>query len=560
MAKFNTRRTRTQTHSPVRSTGRAGVTYEGATGYGRDPKSQLLLLSASNFMNADAFYELMADRDNRLLGLVRQVAVEDPVWTLELVRWLRDKQNLRTVSLVLGLEAAKAVNDLSDEQFLALDRKFRTAKFNKAHVTGGAGLHPKYGQGVTRLLAKAGIRRGDEPGEAMAYWFRHYGRKMPMPMKRGIGDTVVDLYTQRSLLKYDTASHGFRFADVIMLTHPKAPLPGQNPLFKFALDRRYHPTPDIPDNLGVIKANAELRKQALTDPRMLLDPNRLKWAGMTWEDALSLAGDRVSKRELWEAMIPSMGYMALLRNLRNFDQAGVSDGIAQQVIDRLVDPSGVAWSRQLPFRFLTAHMNVPSLRWSYPLEQALNLSLANVPSLPGRTLILVDTSTSMFGRFTDRGGVHQMQQAALFGVALASRAEDATVVSFSNRTVEFPLIVGESVLNTWTRFDRGYKMGGGTYTARALRTHYQGHDRVVIITDEQASMDSQAGEVARCVPAHVPMHTINLVGYAKGMAPSGADNRHVYGGVSDAMFKLIPLVERGVNADWPWLDATPMEG
>jgi hypothetical protein len=543
MAKFNTRRTRTQTHSPVRSTGRSGVTYEGATGYGRDPKSELLLLSASNFMSADAFYELMADRDNRLLSLVRQVAVEDPVWTLELVRWLRDKQNLRTVSLVLGLEAAKARLDAGVPS-----------------VPGYEAPGVSTDQGMERLLSKAGIRRGDEPGEAVAYWFRHYGRKMPMPIKRGIADTVVDLYTQRSLLKYDTASHGFRFADVIMLTHPKAPLPGQNKLFKFALDRRYSPAPEIPENLGVIKANAELRRQALTDPKVLLDRNRLKWAGMTWEDALSLAGDRVSKRELWEAMIPSMGYMALLRNLRNFDQAGVSDGMARQVIDRLVDPSGVAWSRQLPFRFLTAHMNVPSLRWSYPLEQALNLSLANVPSLPGSTLILVDTSTSMFGRFTDRGGIHQMQQAALFGVALASRAEDATVVSFSNRTMEFPLIPGESVLNAWTRFDRGYKMGGGTYTARALRTHYRDHSRVVIVTDEQASMDSQAGEVARCVPDHVPMHTINLVGYATGMAPSGADNRHVYGGVSDAMFKLIPLVERGVNADWPWLDTTPSEG
>jgi hypothetical protein len=560
MAKFNTRRTRTQARSPVRSTGRTGATYEGATGYGRDPKSELLLLSASNFMNADTFYELMADRDNRLLGLVRQVAVEDPVWTLELVWWLRDKQNLRTVSLVLGLEAAKAVNDLSDEQFRILDRKFHTAKFDKAHVTGGAGLHPKYGQGVTRLLARAGIRRGDEPGEAVAYWFRHYGRTMPMPIKRGIGDAAVDTYTQRSLLKYDTASHGFRFADVIMLTHPKVTLWRQNQLFKFALERRYNPTPEISTFLYMIKANSELRQQALTDPRVLLDLNRLKAAGMTWEDVLSLAGDKVSKKDLWEAMIPSMGYMALLRNLRNFDQAGVSDEVAQQVIDRLTDPHQVAWSRQLPLRFITAHMNVPSLRWSYPLEKALNLSLANVPSLPGRTLVLVDTSTSMFGRFSIRGGIGQMQQAALFGVALASRAEDATVVSFSNRTMEFPLVAGESMIRAWTRFDHEYKLGGGTRTAQALRTHYHGHDRVIIITDEQASVDMHAGEVTLCVPEHVPMHTINLVGYTKGMAPSGENNRHVYGGVSDAMFRLIPLVERGVNADWPWLDRTPSVG
>lgn len=50
----------------------------------------------------------------------------------------------------------------------------------------------------------------------------------------------------------------------------------------------------------------------------------------------------------------------------------------------LADPERVAKSRQFPFRFLAAYNAAPSLRWSWAPEKALNASLSNVPSLPGR--------------------------------------------------------------------------------------------------------------------------------------------------------------------------------
>ena len=93
-----------------------------------------------------------------------------------------------------------------------------------------------------------------------------------------------------------------------------------------------------------------------------------------------------------------MGYMALLRNLRNFDEAGVPDDVAERVAAKLADPDEVARSRQFPFRFLAAYEQAPSLRWGHALDTALQLSLANLPALPGRSLILVDTSASMTSR------------------------------------------------------------------------------------------------------------------------------------------------------------------
>ena len=109
------------------------------------------------------------------------------------------------------------------------------------------------------------------------------------------------------------------------------------------------------------------------------------------------------------------------RNLRNFDEAGVSDAIAKLVIEKLTDPDQVRRSRQFPFRFLSAAREVNNLRWAYPLEQALNLSLQNVPELKGSTLILVDRSGSMFAPLSEHGGMSQADVAAIFGSALHMR-------------------------------------------------------------------------------------------------------------------------------------------
>lgn len=129
---------------------------------------------------------------------------------------------------------------------------------------------------------------------------------------------------------------------------------------------------------------------------------------------------------VWEAVIPSMGPMALLRNLRNFDAAGVCDEVAARVAARLSDPAEVARSRQFPFRYLAARRHAPSPRWALPLEQALDHALANVPRLTGRTLILVDRSDSMFwDTLSERSRLTRADAAALFGAATALRAEQA---------------------------------------------------------------------------------------------------------------------------------------
>lgn len=421
--------------------------------------------------------------------------------------------------------------------------------------------------GQARQAVAAVLRRADEPGELLAYWMSRYGRRIPKPIKRGVADAVRRLYGEVALLKYDTDAHAFRFGDVIDLTHPvpSSDRPGQADLFRHALDRRHGRGNEIPASLGLLRRRAELFALPVGERRAVLDrpdaAETLRAAGVTWE---ALAGWLQGPMDAtaWQCVIPSMGYMALLRNLRNFDRAGVPDEVAGRIAARLADPDEVARSRQLPLRFLSAYRAAPSLRWGHALDTALTASLDSVPALGGRTLIMVDTSGSMNMGFSRDGTLKRWDAAALFGIALGQRCARADVVSFSSgrrgrnifsraRSAVFALRSGESLLRSIDRWNAdGFFLGGGTETALAVREHYAGHDRVVLLTDEQAS--GAGGEVDAAVPHDTPMVTFNLAGYRYGHAPSGDGLRSTVGGLTDAGFAMVGLAERGVHGDWPF--------
>jgi hypothetical protein len=529
MAKFNTVRTKAQALSPVKTEKRpSGQTHQGGEGYARDAKSELFLLAVTNMVGESTFYEGDGTaRDSRYRNLIHSATLEDPEWTARLLKWLRSEANMRTAAIVGAAE-------------------FTWARLRLELP------------GMSRQVVDSVLQRADEPGEMLAYWISRYGKAIPKPVKRGVADAVRRLYDTRALLKYDTDSKGFRFGDVIELVHPANNGPAQADLYKHALDRRHKRDNPIPGTLTMLHKRQGLMEIKVAKRHKVIRTkegrNTLKEAGMTWE---SLAGwlQGPMDANAWEAMIPSMGYMALLRNLRNFDQAKVTDAVAKVVAERLADPQQVERSRQLPMRFLSAYRAAPSLRWAWALEQAITHSLRNVPTLGGRTLILVDTSGSMSSALSERSELMRWDAAAVFGIALGLRCGFVDVVSFSGgswggrSTKQFPLKGGESLLKSVERWKSdGYFLNGGTDTVGALRKHFANHDRVVIVTDEQAG----SGDVGKALPANVPMYTWNLAGYEKGHAPSGSDNRHAFGGLTDQAFRMIPLLEAGKNATWPF--------
>ena len=513
MSKFN-RAGRFAT-SPVRAV-RGGTTHEGGPGHARDAKSELFVLAVANMVGEQTFYETADDRDARFRTLVGEVALTDPTWLTRMIGWLRNDAGMRSASVVAAAEAVMS------RLCASLD-------------------------GGNRQLIDAALRRADEPGELLAYWTGRYGRGIPKPVKRGIGDAVRRLYDERSLTKYDSGT--FRFGDVLELTHPKPASAAQGDLFKHAIDRRHNRDEAAPASLKVLRARAELLALPVAERRELFARpgavERLREAGMTWESVAGWLQGPLDAR-VWEALIPSMGYFALLRNLRNFDRAGVSDEAAERVAERLV--SGAAGSRVLPMRYLSAYRAVSSDRWARPLSRALDASLAHVPSLGGRTLILVDRSGSMFFTQSERSQLSYADTAAVFGTGLALRAERADLVEFGSTHRRIEVRRGDSVLKTVERFGSL----GGTETAAAVRAHYRGHDRVVIVTDEQVWAGHRGADPTAGVPAKVPVYTWNLVGYRHGHGPSGTANRHTFAGLSDHGFAMIPLLERGRDAPWPF--------
>lgn len=502
------------------STGRTG---NQAPGFEHDPRSELFLLGVANFVGQDMHYEKADKRDGRFAALVHTVATLDPDWTARFLPWLRNEANMRTASLIGGIEAARALA--------------------AASVPGG------------RQILDSVISRADEPGEALAYFLNTYGRKIPKPVKRGLGDAARRLYNEKSLLKYDTPSHAVRFGDVLELCHASPKALWQGPLFKYAIDRRHgrDDLTQIAESLPTVYNSIVLRSKALEgDAAVLTDSDKLKAAGVTWEQQLSLAGSRADKKALWEAQIPNMGYMALLRNLRNFDEAGVSDEVAAKVIAKLTNPDEVAKSRQLPLRFLSASRTAPSARWAYPLAKALDLSLQNVPALPGRTLILIDTSGSMNSKLSSDSTLALWDAAALFGIALGKRAEHATVVSYSTYDRVFQLTKGAEVAGDLKRFlTGGFLLNGGTATEATIRKYQAAHDRVIVLTDEQANFHGY-GDVSASMPANKMLITFNLAGYQMGHAPAGTKYRVAVGGLTDSAFKLIPMLSDHAEGRWPF--------
>ncbi|MEU9096304.1 TROVE domain-containing protein [Streptomyces sp. NPDC048361] len=491
----------------------------------RDARSELCLLAVANFVAQQAFYESGDGRDDRFAALVRRLAVEDAAWTAGLLGWLRGEGGMRTASIV------------------------GAAEYVKARLDAGAETGP-----ANRQVVAAVLQRPDEPGELLGYWTSTYGRTVPKPVKRGIADAIRRLYSGKSLLKYDTASKGYRFGDILNLVHaaPDPDKPWQGELFRYALDRRHNPaTAQPPAGDRVLTAHRALMAVPVEERRAVVrapdGAQRLAEAGLTWE---ALAGwlQGPMDKEAWEAVIPSMGLMALVRNLRNFDEAGVSDEVAGEVAAKLCDPEAVARSRQCPFRYLAAYRHAPSLRWAYPLERALGHSLANVPALGGRTLILVDRSGSMWSPLSERSQLNRADAAAVFGTALALRADAADLVQFGSGSAPVTYRAGESVLKVLGRFGEL----GGTNTTEAVRKHYRGHDRVLIVTDEQTAYHRH-GAPTEQVPAQVPVYTWNLAGYRAGHGPSGTANRHVFAGLTDAAFRMVSLLEAGRSANWPWL-------
>lgn len=487
---------------PLKTKNITATTYNGGAAYVKGDKTALFTLAVASFLgNEDTFYETGVERDARFIGLVHTVTKKDPEWVARFASWLRTDANIRTAAVMVACEYVKA---------------------------GG-----KHGRDVVDSVCQ----RADEPAEVLGYWLSRYGKKVPAAVKRGVSDAARRLYNERSALKWDSSQASVRMGDVLALTHPKPVAEWQSNLFTYLGDVRHGRQDPRVDGLPVIQGVREWRKAAAAGKLHLDLPD-----GITWE---ALSSYTAMDAKAWEAMIPKMGYMALLRNLRNFEEAGISSEARKSVIDRLSDPQEVANSRQLPFRFWSAWKHSDSVRYGGAIEDALEHSLSNVPRFSGRTLVMVDTSESMQSPMSGKSKMKCVEAGALFGAAVASASESGSLWAYgtdTGRVIEKPSVL--KTMETIERTDVGYGTNTWPSVLKAWNTDGP-FDRILVFTD----MQDHPSQVS--LPADVPIYVWDLRGYRNADIKTGT-NRHLLGGLSDQSFKMISLLEDLNSATWPW--------
>lgn len=510
--------------APITTTRHRTHTHEGGAAFTRDPESELFLLAATNMVGEDTFYERADQRDSRFIELVHTVTDANPAFIagdvdagrVGLAQYLRQTMLMRSAAVVMAAE----------------------------YVAAG-------GRGGRSVVARA-LQRADEPAELLGYWLTRHGRNVPMPVKRGIADAVRRLYTERAALRYDGLTRQVRMADVIEMTHPVPRDDRQSALFRYLLDRRHHDDARADAGvLPVLAAAAELDALPTDERRAVLGargPAALAQAGFSWERMSGWLPGGMNA-EAWEAVIPSMGVMALVRNLRNFDQAGISEPAIEAVIATITDAGQVAEARLFPYQVWAAYRHAPSDNWKRALGRTLELSVANIPALDD-TLVVVDTSGSMQATVSGRSTMQRVEVAAVMAMVTAKRASNVDVVIYGQTNQLLERLAGMSVLGGVETVVRSVgSVGHATYGHTAIARWFdpQRHRRTVIFTDDQ---QHDSGHVRL---DHVPLiYTFDLAGYRPAALPAGARGRYTIGGFTDATFTTMKVLEDGRNVTWPF--------
>lgn len=295
----------------------------------------------------------------------------------------------------------------------------------------------KTGAGKPHLVAdtiEKVVQRADELGELLALYWKGGRKPLPAQFKKGLSRAFMK-FDAYSLAKYDR-DNGVKLRDVLFLTHAKPKDEGQATVWKKLVDK----TLESPD---------------------------------TWEVALSGGAD---KKETFTRLLKEnqLGYLALLRNLRNMAQAGVDEKL---VMDAITARKKGA-ERVFPFRFIAAARAAP--QYERALDKSLLKAIEMIPEFPGKTIVLVDVSGSMEAQLSGKSDMTRMDAAAALAAIVPG---DVRVFTFSHAVVEAPPRKGMAGVDAVVRS----QPHGGTYLGAAVKAvNDLPHDRLIVITDEQS--------------------------------------------------------------------------
>lgn len=289
------------------------------------------------------------------------------------------------------------------------------------------------------------IQRPDELAEVLAIYSK--GRsgsrklnKLSKQLRLGVAQAFTK-FDEYSLAKYNQ-DRDIKLRDVLFVTHPKPKDDKQADLWKRLIDGELK-TPD------------------------------------TWEVAISAAkGNKEQTTAEWTRLLTEkkLGALALLRNLRNMSEADVPNELIRRSLLEMKT------ERVLPFRFISAARHAE--KFEGELEQSMLSSLQQFDKLPGKTVIAVDNSGSMYGTpVSKKSDIDRSDAAGALAILVREICERAVVISFSNTAALVPARRGFEM----AKAVKSATSVGGTNTQTALTlAAKEGYDRIIVITDEQS--------------------------------------------------------------------------
>ena len=350
-----------------------------------------------------------------------------------------------------------------------------------------------------------GVERPDDLTEIAGY----LEGKLSKQVKRGMRHAMLK-FSPYSIAKYRMDGKKIKLVDIFNLVHPKP---------QFASEEQ------------------KVAWKALMEGKLVNTD--------TWESRLSSGED---KSKVWRDMIleKKIGYMALLRNLRNIESQ--ADDETKEVASKMIaDKEQVKKSKQLPFRFYKAYSNVSERLFTNAIAQAMEYSVDNVPDLDGLTLIGIDTSGSMSG--------DPIEKASILASALIKKSNcDVMLYDTNIRPANFNSI--DSVMGNAEKIQK-LAQGGGTETSLVFQyAHHTGkkYKRIIILSDNESwneySVQSIYAEYKKENDCYV--YAVDIEGYGTKDI-TGEKVEHLCG-FSERLFDFMLATERGIDTLEKYID------
>ncbi len=512
MAKYNKR-------TSVRS--EKTVSHERGTGYNLTPEFELINILANGIQGK--FYESEEIQSKRLRDVIdKTVATRGAEFVAKALVYARTEMGQRSVT---HLGASLLAPHLSGSEV----GKFVYSKYHRRDDIGGV------------------VYRLDDMLEIIAcYQHLNPGKRLPNSMTKGFKAALenADAY---EIAKYQASNRAISLVDVVNLVHPK-PSEEKEEVFNSLME-------------GTLSQFDTAEDKQSSAGREVAD--KVKSGEITEEKAEEELAE--AKTDNWKELIHTkkIGYLSLLRNLRNILKLGDSD-LEEEALKLLVNKEFIVRSKVWPhqidlalevirdeFSSTDAHRVLGALNTAY--ERAIpNLT----EHFPGRTAVVVDTSGSMYGMSWNPlyvNGVKQhnrapMEKASLIGATFA-KATGADLYQFATDARAVKYNPGDTVNSIKDNILRGEgRVGHGTNLSTAFKLFSRNramYDRVFIISDMQTA--DNAGRAVRDYGANPHIYNIHLCGYKSTILPKSEKKSYQLFGYGSDIYELAKKVEINPN-------------